>query len=83
MGLRGKGDEHDTPVDVGPEDAAAEDVDRVADIEPNRAASGDKLQFANHIRVNELKVRTRPIEDPVVAHNILRGNKPTEARPRG
>ena len=54
MGLRGKGDEHNA-VDIGVEDTAAEDVERVADIEMDRAVSGVKLQFANHNRVNEFE----------------------------
>ena len=51
---RGRGGEHNA-VDIGVDDAAAEDIERIADIETDRAVSGVKLQFANHIRVNELK----------------------------
>ena len=51
---RGKGDEHNA-VDVGVEDAAAEDVERVADVETDHTVSGVKLHFANHIHVNEFK----------------------------
>ena len=45
---RGKGDEHNA-VDIGVEDAAAEDVKHVADVETDRAVSGVKLQFASYI----------------------------------